>query len=43
MFNNSFHDKLESIQYNTTLVITSVIGGSSKEKIYRELGFESLQ
>ena len=43
MFNNSFHEKLESIQYNAALAITSAIRGSSKEKLYQELGFESLQ
>ena len=37
------HEKLESIQYNAGLSIIGVIGGSSKEKIYQELGFESLQ
>ena len=43
MFNNSFHEKLESIQYNAALAITGAIRGSSREKLYQELGFESLQ
>ena len=40
-FNNSFHEKLESIQYNAALAITGAIGGSSREKLYQEVGFES--
>ena len=42
-FNNSFHQRLESIQYNAALAITGAIRGTSKEKLYQELGFESLQ
>ena len=42
-FNKSFYDNLESIQYNASLAITGVIRGTSKEKPYLELGFESLQ
>ena len=42
-YNMSFHHKLESIQYNACLAITGAIGGTSKEKIYQELGLESLQ
>ena len=41
--NALFHQKLESLQYNACLAITEAIRGSSREKIYRELGFESLQ
>ena len=37
-FNNSFKEKLESIQYKA-LTVT----GTSKEKIYRELGLESVR
>ena len=40
-FNESFQDKLESLQYNTTLARTGVIRKSSTEKIYDELGLES--
>ena len=43
MFNNSFHEKLESIQYNAALAITGAIRGNSGEKLYQELDFESLQ
>ena len=40
--NNSFSDKIESIQYNAALAITGAIRGTSKEKLYKELGFEYL-
>ena len=42
-FNLSFQHKLESIQYRACLAITGAIRGTSKEKIYQELGLESLQ
>ena len=42
-FNESFHAKLESLQYNATLTITGAIRGSSTEKIYEELSLESLK
>ena len=42
-FNKSFHDNLESIQYNASLTITGAIIGTSKEKLCQELGFESVQ
>ena len=41
--NSSFDKKLESMQYNGCLVLTGALRGSSKEKIYQELGFESLR
>ena len=40
--NKLFKSKLESIQYNTALAITGAIKGSSREKLYQELGLESL-
>ena len=40
---NSFHQKLEPIQYNATLAITGAIRGTSKEKLCQELDLESLQ
>ena len=43
IFNNSFHEKLELVQYNAALAITATIKGSSREKLHQELGFESLQ
>ena len=42
-YNNTFHQKMESIQYNAALAITGAIRGSSREKLYQELGLESLQ
>ena len=42
-YNSAFHDKLESIQYNAGLVITGAIRGTSTEKIYQQLGLESLK
>ena len=42
-YNMSFHQKLESIQYNARLAITGAIRGTSKETLYQELGLESLQ
>ena len=42
-FNNSFHERRVSIQYNATLIMTGALRGSSREKPYQELGFESLQ
>ena len=42
-YNLSFHQKLESIQYNAALALTRAIRGSSREKLYQELGLESLQ
>ena len=41
-YNMSFHHKLESIQYNACLAITGAIRGTSKEKLYQELGLESI-
>ena len=38
--NASFHEKLESIQYNACLALTRAIRGTSKEKIYQGLGLE---
>ena len=42
-FNNSFHAKMESIQYNVCLAITGAIRSTSREKICQELGLEYLQ
>ena len=41
--NESFSEKLESVQYKTALAITGAIQGSSREKLYQELGLESLK
>ena len=42
-FNESFHKNLESIQYNAAIAITGAIRGTSSEKIFQELGLESLK
>ena len=42
-FNESFQNKLESVQYNAALAITGAIRGSSRDKLYQELGLESLK
>ena len=42
-FNNSFHTKMESIQYSACLAVTGAIRGTLREKIYQKLGLESLQ
>ena len=38
-YNKSFHENLESLQSNASLAIRD----TSKEKLYQELGLESLQ
>ena len=35
-FNNSFYDRLKSIQYNAALAITGAIRVTSREKLYQE-------
>ena len=42
-YNTSFHQNIESIQYNAALAITGAVRGTSREKLYQELGFESLR
>ena len=39
---DSFINKVESVQYNAALAITGAIKGTNKERMYHELGFESL-
>ena len=39
----SFHQKLESIQYNACLAITGAIWSTPKGKLYQELGLEPFQ
>ena len=41
--NESFCEKLESVQYKFALAITGAIQESSREKNYQELGLESLK
>ena len=40
--NANFAEKLEKIQYNACLAITGCFRGTSRAKLYRELGLESL-
>ena len=40
--NATFSQMIESVQYNVALAITGAIHGSSRDKFYQELGFESL-
>ena len=42
-YDASFHQKLDSIQYNAALAITGAIRGTSKEKLYDELGLKTLE
>ena len=41
-FNNSFQNKIESIEYNECLAITGAVRGTSKERLYKELAIASL-
>ena len=41
--NSILSDKIKSVQYNVVLAITSAIRGTSKEKLYQELGLETLR
>ena len=41
--NNRLSDKLGSIQYHAALAITGAIRGTSREKLYQELGLESMK
>ena len=38
----SFSNKIEAVQYNAALAITNAIKGTSRTKLYKELGIESL-
>ena len=40
--NEHFKSKLESVQYNAALAITGAIRGTSRDKLFNELGIESL-
>ena len=42
-YKSLFHEKLDSIQYNVALAVTGALWGSASEKLYPELGLESLQ
>ena len=40
-FNQCFHQRTESIQYNAAIAKAGAIRGASFEKLYQELGLES--
>ena len=42
-FNESFHKKFESVQFNAAIVITGAIRGTSSKKLFQELGLEPLK
>ena len=42
-YNMSFEEKLESTLYDAYLAITGAMRGTSKEKLYQELGLQPLQ
>ena len=41
--NDAFSNKLKTVQYYAALGITGAIKGTSREKLYQELGLEYLQ
>ena len=41
--NKSLCKKIELVQYNPALAITGTIQGTSREKVYKELGLETLK
>ena len=43
VFNKSFQNKLQSVQYNAPSAITGAIRGSTREKLYQEVDPESLK
>ena len=43
VFNESFHKKRESVQYNAAVAMKGAIRGTNTEKLYQKLGLESLQ
>ena len=42
-YNETFHQQLESIRYSVCMALSEAIRGSSREKLYHELGQKSLQ
>ena len=41
--NDTFINKIEKAQYDAALTITGAIRGTSREKLYADLGIESLK
>ena len=42
-YNNLFHQKMESIQYNAARAIIEAIRDTSRKRLYQKLGLESLR
>ena len=40
-FNESFHKRIESIEYNAAIAITGAIRGSSSEKLHQEFAYST--
>ena len=40
--NENFQGRLDSIQHNSVFAILGAVGGTSREKLYTEIGLESL-
>ena len=41
-FNNSVDERLNSIEHNAALAVTSTVRPSSREKLFQQLGLEFL-
>ena len=41
-FNDSFSEKLENVQYSAALIIIGATKGTSRERLYKDLGLQSL-
>ena len=41
--NKSFHQSLESLEYSAAITLTEAIRGTSSEKLFQELGLETLK
>ena len=41
-FNDSFKENPEKVQYSAALIITGTIKGTFRERLYKELGLESI-
>ena len=42
VFNDFFHQNMETVEYGAALVISQTIKGTPKEKLYQEFGFERM-
>ena len=41
-FTDAFKEKMKQVQYSAALTFTGAIKGTSRERLYKELGVESL-